>query len=76
VQSHRFRDQLDRVSFPASAPAPLSVNGFMPCPVAVLCQVSPVQWLWQQQIYQLALEQAQAVARPSWLERDVLGVRN
>jgi hypothetical protein len=30
----------------------------------------------QQQLYRLALEQAQAVARPSLVERDLLGVWN
>lgn len=35
-----------------------------------------VQAPWQQSVYQLAFEQAQAVVRPSLLERDVLGVWN
>jgi len=31
---------------------------------------------WQQALYRQAFEEAQRVARPSWLERDVLGVWN
>ena len=34
------------------------------------------QWAIQQMLYQLAYEQAQAVARPSLPERDLLGVWN
>lgn len=34
------------------------------------------QWLWQQFLYQRALEIAQAVVQPSLLERDLLGVWN
>lgn len=31
---------------------------------------------WQQALYRRAFEEAQRVVRPSWLERDVLGVWN
>jgi hypothetical protein len=34
------------------------------------------QLLWQQWVYRCAFEQAQAVVRPSILERDLLGVWN
>ena len=34
------------------------------------------QWAMQQWIYQRAFEQAQAVVRPSIVERDLLGVWN
>jgi hypothetical protein len=76
VHSHRFRDQLNRLSLPVPAPVEPAVGAFMACPAAVLCQVSPAQWSWQQEIYRLALEQAQAAARPSLLERDLLGYWN
>jgi len=38
--------------------------------------VSSQQWTAQQWIYQQAFEAAQAVVRPSILERDLLGVWN
>jgi hypothetical protein len=76
VQSHRFRDQLNRFSLPVPAPVEPAPGAFMACPAAVLCLLSPVQWSWQQEIYRLALKQARAVARPSLLERDLLGSWN
>ena len=36
----------------------------------------PSQSEWQQNLYALALAQAQAIVRPSLLERDLLGVWN
>ena len=53
---------------PASAPAAvLSSAGFMVCPLlGASGGAMPAYW---QQVYRLALEQAQAVTRPSWLER-------
>jgi hypothetical protein len=41
-----------------------------------MMRTSVAAWQWQQQIYRLAFEQAQAVVRPSILERDLLGVWN
>jgi hypothetical protein len=43
--------------------------------MAVPCQC-PQQWTQQQWLYQRALEAAQAVVRPSIVERDLLGVWN
>jgi hypothetical protein len=37
---------------------------------------SPAFAQWQQDLYQWALREAQAVVRPSILERDLLGVWN
>jgi hypothetical protein len=54
---------------PAVVPAAfclLSVPPGLPAPL----------WMMQQTIYQLAFEQAQAVARPSLPERDLLAVWN
>lgn len=46
----------------------------------VLCaasaNLSVDQWYWQQFVYQQAYERAQAIVRPSLLERDLLGVWN
>jgi hypothetical protein len=49
----------------------------MCCPAPVLQTLQGQQLSrQQQQIYQLAFQEAQAVARPSILERDLLGVWN
>ena len=61
------------VRLPTPAPAPASPAGFVLCPLPGL---TPVQWLWQQELYRWAFEQAQAVVRPSLPERDLLAVWN
>jgi hypothetical protein len=50
---------------PAKTPSPASVRlgGFMACPV--LLELAP----WQQQLYQRAYAEAQAVVRPSIMAR-------
>jgi hypothetical protein len=45
----------------------------MLCPCVAASQQ---QWTFQQMVYQRAFEAAQAVVRPSILERDLLGVWN
>jgi hypothetical protein len=60
----------------AVAGVPASPCGFMLCPAALLQGVDSGRHGWQQQVYQWAFEQAQAVVRPSILERDLLGVWN
>jgi hypothetical protein len=52
------------------APAP---GGFILCNVG--CSHPMHSW-WQQELYRWALAQAQAVVRPSILERDLLAVWN
>jgi hypothetical protein len=49
---------------------------FIAVPVNVLPGVRPEVWLWQQWVYRVAFEQAQAVVRPSILDSDLLGVWN
>ena len=49
---------------------------FVLCPLPWFPAVVPTQWAMQQWIYQRAFEEAQAVVRPSILERDLLGVWN
>lgn len=51
------------------SPAPVS-SGFMLAPVGLATGTS------QSQLLQWAYEKAQATTKPSWLERDVLGVWN
>jgi hypothetical protein len=49
-----------------------------PCAFVLIAvpAASAQQWTMQQWIYQRAFEMAQAVCRPSILERDLLGVWN
>lgn len=73
---HRIQAHLSEYRLP-QPPTPTPVPGsFVLCPV-VLCQgFLAAQLPWQWQVYHLAFEQAQAVARPSLPERDLLGVWN
>jgi hypothetical protein len=54
----------------------LHPNSFVLLPVGALAGVSLEQWLCQQWLYLQAFQQAQAVARPSLPERDLLAVWN
>jgi hypothetical protein len=65
-------------SQPAQQPAspPWTPNTFILCPVPGLQHLHPAQLAMQQWVYQCAFEQAQAVSRPSIIERDLLGVWN
>jgi hypothetical protein len=58
-------------------PAPdIAPHAFMLVPLVMCPGHALEQWLCQQWVYQRAFEMAQAVARPSLLERDLLGVWN
>lgn len=66
-----FRKRIQELT-PIVLPRPnatIQVQSFLACPVGALNPVQ--QWL-----YQKAFEEAQAVARPSILERDLLGIWN
>lgn len=54
----------------------MTAVSFVLVPLAWLPHVTPEQLVMQQWIYQRAFEQAQAIARPSLPERDLLGVWN
>jgi hypothetical protein len=60
---------------PVANPSP-SPAAFLLCPQTGLPLASSAQWQWQQNLYAWALSQAQAVVRPSILERDLFGVWN
>jgi hypothetical protein len=64
------------VRLPLLPPPPVTTAGFVLCPLAWWPCLTPAQWLWQQAVYQWAFAQAQAVVRPSILERDLLAVWN
>ena len=58
-------------------PAPgITPAGFVMLSLQNLPGQSPDLWLWQQWVYQQAFEKAQAIVRPSILERDLLGYWN
>jgi hypothetical protein len=69
----RFRSAAPARTVTNPSPAP---ENFLLCPVAHSPFVCPAHCRWQQELYAWALAQAQAVARPSLLERDLLGVWN
>ena len=76
MSDHRLLDQFERYCLPHPPAPAITPAGFMVCPVALLRGLTVAQQAWQWLVYQAALEQAQAVARPSLLERDLLAVWN
>jgi len=72
----RFSAEAEPIRLPRPpAPTP-DPAGFALCPATLFPGACPEQLLWQQYLYQRAFEIAQAVAQPSLLERDLLGVWN
>jgi hypothetical protein len=68
MHANRFRQQTGEWSLGAMPSAKAPASGFVVCPLALQRPVGAA-CLWQQQLYQLAYERAQAAARPSLLER-------
>jgi hypothetical protein len=68
MHTHRFRQQTAEGSLGRMPSAQAPASGFVVCPLA-LQRPAGAALLWQQQLYQLAFERAQAAARPSLLER-------
>ena len=67
MSQHRFADLIP-TQWPSSSPFTTnSLSGFMVCPLPVLplMQGQP----WQRQLYEQAFREAQAVVRPSIVER-------
>ena len=75
---HRFQHLLvEDNSHPSpAAEAPLVPAGFMICPLAVVQAFPNIYQSMQFAIYQHAMELAKQMARPSILDRDLLGVWN
>jgi hypothetical protein len=73
MQAHRFRHHLEEMQRRSQAPF-VNPNSFLMCPIPMGAS-APDQSLVQQ-LYQRAFEEAQAIVRPSWLERDPLGTWN
>ena len=77
MRRHQFEPTEAPVSRLPRPPAPNpSPNHFLVCPAALLQGLSAEEARMRQELYRLALAQAQAVARPSLVERDLLGVWN
>jgi len=71
---HNRLEEIDKPDLLGETPEHLSRNGFMMIPVAVLpAVVNPLSFCGLQQ---WAFQRAQAILKPSWIERDVLGVWN
>ena len=67
------QDHPEMVRLPRPAMAPLNPANFLLCPVSC---ADPALAMWQQELYRWAYAQAQAVAAPSIVERDLAGVWN
>jgi len=76
MRGHRTVSEVEVYRLPAPPVPGITAAGFACCPAASLHGLTLVQWCCVQAVYQLAFEQAQAVARPSLLERDLAGVWN
>jgi hypothetical protein len=68
MSRHRFPELVGEGSPVAVADFP-SGNGFMPCPCELLRGMTPERQAMVEQLYRLALEQAQAQVRSSRLKR-------
>jgi hypothetical protein len=70
----RLQPVTDHYRLPQPPVPPPGPGAFLACPLGP--GQTAEQRLWQAALYQLAFERAQAVVRPSLLERDLLGVWN
>jgi hypothetical protein len=59
------------VALPKPVTPPFVPEAFVMCPLGASADADAVKWLCQQALFRWAFEQAQAVARPSILERDL-----
>jgi hypothetical protein len=76
MRSMRFSTEPEFVRLPQPPAPAITPAAFLMCPAAGIPGHCQEQWSWQQWLYQRAFEVAQAVARPSLLERDLLGFWN
>ncbi len=72
-----FQNRLEEIF--ASAPVatmtePVASNGFMMVPSALCPACANPSSSWN--LHQWAFQRAKAILKPSWIERDVLGVWN
>lgn len=71
---NRFNTEVDSVRFPHPPLRAIAPAAFRLCPATIVQGLTVEQRAFQQWVYQRAFEEAQAVIRPSLLERDLLGV--
>jgi hypothetical protein len=71
-----FEAEAETVILPRPPAPDINPGQFMMCSLGCLPCQSPELWSLQQWLYQQAFLQAQAVVRPSLLERDLLAVWN
>jgi hypothetical protein len=76
MRRNRLLNQLLKVELPQPPACGSAPGQFVAYPAAVFGTGWSVQAQWQHTIYRLALEQAEAVLRPSLPERDLLAVWN
>ena len=69
MQQHRLREQVQGEIWSSPSSRPAMPTGFLVCPV-ILVEGLREQASWaRQEIYRMALEQAQAVVQPTRMER-------
>lgn len=71
----RYTMEPELTRLPRPQAQPISPTAFMACPMN-FPGMTLQQFMYQQYIYQKAMEEAQAVVRPSLPERDILGCWN
>lgn len=76
MNQSRIKEQFELYRVPDPPVPAITPAGFILFPMAFLPALSAEQQVIQLWIYQRAFEEAQAVARPSILERDLLAVWN
>jgi hypothetical protein len=77
MTTHRFLDQLGDPHNATSGPAGIVPGAFMVCPLVLCPAFAGPLAAWQQQVYQVAFEQAQAAAHlPAQVERDLFAIWN
>jgi len=72
----RFQGPVDAYRLPRPPAPSIQPGSFVVCPLALLQGLTLAQLLHQWSVYQIAFAEAQAVAQPSLLDRDLLAVWN
>lgn len=73
---NRIQPAREETRLPEPPAQQLSSTGFVCMPMGSLFCTNAQQFHWMQWLYMKALEEAQAVCKPSLPERDILGIWN